>query len=258
MTQTAPQPLATGHPRYMALAQALIDDITAGRYAVGALLPTEHELSAYFGVSRHTVREAIRRLAELGLVTRQPGVGTRVRALRSASRYVHTSTGMDDLFRYVRDVRLVLTHQVEIIADEELAELLECRPGQAWLKVSGERRVAGEEQPIALTQVYIEWPYRDVLKGVEAPDVPLYALIEQRYGIVATEVRQQISAVAVDEDSARALGVEPGTAGLRVIRKYLNAAGDLFEVAVNLHPGERFSHSMTMRLESGAAPDLGA
>jgi len=258
MTQPSPQPLGAGHTRYMALAQALIDDITSGRYAVGALLPTEHELSAHFGLSRHTVREAIRRLSELGLVTRQPGVGTRVRALRSASRYVHSSTGMGELFQYVRDVRLVLAQQVEIIADEELADLLECRPGQAWLKVVGERRVAGEEQSIALTQVYIDWAYRDVLKGISAPDLPLYAMIEQHYGIVATEVRQQISAVAIDEESARDLGVEPGTAGLKVVRKYLNAAGELFEVAVNLHPGDRFSHSMTMRLESSAAPGQGA
>lgn len=257
MIQSSPQPFATGHTRYMALAQALIDDITSGRYPVGALLPTEHELSAHFGVSRHTVREAIRRLSEFGLVTRQPGVGTRVRALHSASRYVHSSTEMGDLFQYVQDVHLVLNQQIEIIADEELAELLECRPGQAWLKVVGERRVAGEEQPIALTQVYIDWAFRDVLKGVSAPELPLYAMIEQRYGIVATEVRQQISAVAIDEESAKELEVQPGTAGLRVIRKYLNAGGDMFEVAVNLHPGDRFSHSMTLRLESGA-PGRGA
>jgi DNA-binding GntR family transcriptional regulator len=258
MTQTFPQPLGVGHTRYIALAQALIDDITSGRYAVGSLLPTEHELSAQFAVSRHTVREAIRRLADLGLVTRQPGVGTRVRALRSASRYVHSSTGSGDLFQYVRDVNLVLSQQIEVIADEDLTELLECQPGQAWLKVVGERRVAGEEQPIALTQVFIMWPYRDVLKGVSMPDLPLYAMIEQRYGVVATEVRQQISAVPIDEESATVLGVEPGTAGLRVIRKYLNAAGNIIEVAVNLHPGERFSHSMTLRLENASAPGRGA
>lgn len=258
MNQSSPQPLGAGHTRYIALAQSLIDDIAAGRYPLGALLPTEHELCAQFGVSRHTVREAIRRLADLGLVTRQPGVGTRVRALRSASRYVHSSTGSGDLFQYVRDVKLFLTQQIEVIADEDLAELLECQPGQAWLKVVGERRVTGEEQPIALTQVFIVWPYRDVLKGVSAPDLPLYALIEQRYGVVVTEVRQQISAVAIDEESARVLGVEPGTAGLRVIRKYLNAAGNIMEVAVNLHPGDRFSHSMTLRLESASAAGRGA
>lgn len=258
MTQSSPQPLGAGQPRYHALAQTLIDDITSGRYAVGSLLPTEHELCAQFGVSRHTVREAIRRLADLGLVTRQPGVGTRVRAMKSASRYVHSSKGSGDLFQYVRDVKLVVARQIEVIADEDLAELLECQPGQAWLKVVGERRVTGEDQPIALSEVFIMWPYRDVLKGVNAPDLPLYAMIEQRYGVVVTEVRQQISAVAIDEASARVLGVEPGTAGLRVIRKYLNAAGNIMEVAVNLHPGDRFSHSMTLRLESDQAPGRGA
>lgn len=247
--------LGPGHPRYQAVAQVLIDEISKGNYPVGSLMPTEFELCDRFGVSRHTVREAIRRLAELGLVTRQAGVGTRVRSQRTASRYIHTSEGSADLFQYVRDVNLVLKDQAEIIADDDLAELLECKPGQAWLRVSGERHVVGEDWPIAISQVYIAWPYRTVLKDVVTPELPIYSLIEQKFGCVASEVNQQVSAILLDAASADALGAEEGEAGLKVIRKYRTAAQELFEVAVNLHPGDRFSQSMTLKLESGAPRD---
>ena len=44
----------------------------------GALIPTEMSLANRFGVSRGTVRTALTRLAERGLLERKAGVGTRV------------------------------------------------------------------------------------------------------------------------------------------------------------------------------------
>src|SRR5580692_10137966 len=55
-----------------------IEDWLAGEIAVGALmpgdrLPTEHDLAAWFGVSRMTLRHALAELARRGLVTRAVG-----------------------------------------------------------------------------------------------------------------------------------------------------------------------------------------
>ncbi|MCA0438146.1 MAG: GntR family transcriptional regulator [Austwickia sp.] len=51
-------------------------DIAAGHYATGDRLPPEVTLSKRFGVSRPTVRAALRELEGLGLVQTQHGVGT--------------------------------------------------------------------------------------------------------------------------------------------------------------------------------------
>jgi DNA-binding GntR family transcriptional regulator len=56
--------------RYLRIAGNLRRAIADGRYPVGAQLPTEHELCRQLGVSRFTVREAIRVLAASGLVRR--------------------------------------------------------------------------------------------------------------------------------------------------------------------------------------------
>lgn len=64
-----------------ALAAVLRNRIALGGLPPGTRLPTERELAASLGVSRNTVREALRRLADDGLVTTTLGRsgGTRVR-----------------------------------------------------------------------------------------------------------------------------------------------------------------------------------
>src|SRR3984885_8477136 len=57
---------------------AQIEDWLAGEIAVGALvpgdrLPAEHDLAAWFGVSRMTLRHALAELAARGLVARTTG-----------------------------------------------------------------------------------------------------------------------------------------------------------------------------------------
>lgn len=248
MNQGLPPSLSGGQPRYLVLAQALMDDIKSGRYAVGELLPTEHELCQHFSVSRHTVREAIRKLCEIGLLSRQQGVGTRVKADQITSRYVQSSEGLSDLQQYVRDVRLDINQVQDIAVDAELAELLESKPGQEWLQVDGLRYMEGDIDPIALTTVYIARAYRGIADELDGK-LAIYSLIERKYGVQFVEVRQSLSAVTIGEAQARVLHVPVGSPGLQIVRKYTTANNDLLEVAINLHPGERFSYSTTQRLK---------
>ncbi|UWZ53465.1 FadR family transcriptional regulator [Dactylosporangium aurantiacum] len=54
------------------------DAILSGAYLPDASLPSERELAATFEVNRHAVREALRRLQQLGLVKVSQGGATRV------------------------------------------------------------------------------------------------------------------------------------------------------------------------------------
>ncbi len=66
--------------RVTQIACQLEEAILSGAMAPGELLPSERAISAQFGVSRSVVREALGRLASLGLVRSQHGSGTRVEA----------------------------------------------------------------------------------------------------------------------------------------------------------------------------------
>lgn len=56
----------------------LRDAVLSGAYAPGAALPSERDLAATFAVNRHAVREALRRLQQLGLVKVSQGGATKV------------------------------------------------------------------------------------------------------------------------------------------------------------------------------------
>jgi GntR family transcriptional repressor for pyruvate dehydrogenase complex len=61
------------------LTDSLIDAVVAGRFAVGAPLPPERELAEQLQVNRATLRQAVGRLEQIGLVARRQGSGTMVR-----------------------------------------------------------------------------------------------------------------------------------------------------------------------------------
>lgn len=63
-------------PPYVRVKQHLKDGLAQGRWAPGALMPSEAQLVAQFAVSRMTVNRALRELQAEGLVLRTQGVGT--------------------------------------------------------------------------------------------------------------------------------------------------------------------------------------
>ena len=59
------------------IAGSLIQDILSGRYRVSERLPSERDLATRFDANRGAVREAMKKLEQIGLAQVQPG-GARV------------------------------------------------------------------------------------------------------------------------------------------------------------------------------------
>lgn len=62
-------------PVWLSIAETLRDEIRDGLYPSGGKLPTEAQLSARFGVNRHTVRHALARMNEDGITVSRRGSG---------------------------------------------------------------------------------------------------------------------------------------------------------------------------------------
>ncbi len=236
-------------PRYAVVAQALTEDILSGRYPVGSNLPTENELCKQFDISRHTTREAIRRLQMKGLVSRRAGVGTTVRSNSISQRYIQTGDTVSDLHKYAQDIVLEVLETSDIEANAETAALLHCAQGQSWLRLHGLRMMEADPHPVSLTDIYVARAYRGVLDDIEGAGVAIFTLIEQRYGVAAFEIRQKITATSLNADEAAILHATAGDPALKITRHYLSDASEIYEVAINLYPADRFSYSNTLRIE---------
>jgi DNA-binding GntR family transcriptional regulator len=241
---------STEIPRYQEIVSILLKEIDGGAYRVGDRMPTEFDLCARFDVSRHTVREALRKLEDMGLISRRPGAGTVLAATTPDSRYVNSISSLDELMQYASATRLEVLRSEPIKADEGLAALLDCEPGTPWVRVDAQRWAADTRMPFCLTILYVRGEFADIVPKVGREQVAVYRMIEESHGVTVREVTQDIEGVVLDADTIAALGVPSGSAGLRITRLYLGADGQVFEGAINIHPADRFRYSMRLQRQS--------
>ena len=239
--------------RYAQVARNLAEGITSGRFQVGSLLPTELELCERFGASRHTVRAALRELQALGLVSRRKRVGTRVESAQASGGYNESLASLEDLVQLAATHVRAVQRIDDVVADRALARELGCRAGTRWLRISSLRQ---EEKnpapPIGWTDVYVDSAYADLRKIVrKSPSVLISSMIESRFGRRIAEVRQTIEAATVPEALAEPLRVEPGSPALKIVRHYLDEAGEVFEVSISVHPVGRFRFTMRLKRDRG-------
>ncbi|MGF7188712.1 GntR family transcriptional regulator [Robbsia andropogonis] len=236
--------MATQQPRYMQLAQTLINEIQSGRFPVGTTIPTEFALCDQYGASRSTVREAVKQLVQLGMVKRQAGVGTTVTAVDAAGRYKQVMQQLSDLQRYSADTVLQLKQKrMAEITDPILCEQLQATPGDRWLRLDGLRRSTQHPDPICHTEVYIHPAYRTLIGLEEALQTPIFSMIEGQFNEQIVEVEQEIRAVALPTGTARQLNAKSRDPALWVQRRYFNRRAEVVELAISIHPASRFSYS---------------
>ena len=261
-------------PLYLRVAGELKSAITAGRYPVGARLPTEAALCEQFGISRFTAREAVRVLSAAGLITRRQRIGTVVAALPQDARFQHDAATVRDLFKYALDTKLTFLNIGKRALPAMQAKEFGAKAGALWIYATGIRAQAhagaGEgagatgavrstadrpkparntpgARPICITRLFLN----PVLKGIESRlrscKGAVYALIESEYKVSIQRVEQELHGVSLSAEDAASLGAQPGAPALRIVRRYFSERGELLEVADNIHPADRFSYRMELR-----------
>jgi DNA-binding GntR family transcriptional regulator len=232
--------------RYVQLSDTLKKEIAGGQYPVGSRLPTEHQLCKKYNISRHTVREALRRLKELGLVSRRQGSGTVVESVEPTATYVQSIQSLEDIVQHAQEAKLSVITTETVEADQWLSQQLGCQWGDRWLRVEGVRRVAGQQEPISWTEIYIHDDFSGVKQYIKNAPRAISALIQEHYDEPITEVKQKISAVTAPVHIAKMLKVLPGAPALSIIRQYRNNAGEVILLSLSMHPGERYMYSMSI------------
>lgn len=230
------------------IAKDLAEQIASGKVPVGSLLPTEFELCERYGASRYTVRMALGQLQEQGLISRRKNVGTRVEASRPTGGFMQSLASVEDLAQFGATHVRVVRDVAEVVLDLQQAQFLGCAGGSRWLRISSLRMDGSKKsRPIGWTDVYIDPAYAEVGPMVRnAPQTLISELIESRYGRRIARIRQDIRASTVPSTLAEALKVDAGSPALMVVRRYFDAADEVFEITVTVHPAERFTFSMEL------------
>jgi GntR family transcriptional regulator len=235
-----PAPAVRPEPRYLQILEVLRSRLEEGRYPVESSLPTESELCEEFAASRYTVREALRRLVEQGMVHRRQGAGSVVTAARPQARYVQSLSSLADLFQFALDTHYEVLWTGPVALDAALAEGVGGVAGERWTLIKGIRRTAPGGSVVCYTHSFVPRRLQRFVRGLPGVLGPFYAHLAERSGEEIVEADQEIRGEAMDVEVARHLEREPGTIALCVLRRYISRQGTLI-ASYNWHVAETFT-----------------
>jgi GntR family transcriptional regulator len=231
-------------PLWAQLHADLVERIAKGQFSDG--FPGEHALAASYGLSRHTVREALRQLRDEGVLLAERGRPTR---LADAPSFKQPVGALYSLYVAVEAAGVTqhsIVRSLELRTDPEVAASLEIESDMPLVYLE-RLRMAGAV-PLALDQA---WLPADLARPLLSADFSHTALY-RRCGIRLTGGYEDITAVVPDQADAELLDLDERSAALSIrrlgcmksrpveLRRTL-IRGDRFNVSARFSPSEGYT-----------------
>lgn len=225
----------------------LMRRIRMGEWPVGSLLPSEKVLSEQAGVSRHTLRHALRDLQEKGFVELRQGAASKVISCTQPRVYSQDFNTLRDVLRYPSNTVRDNKAQAYVECDQALLPILKAPIGSSWYHIGAVRRDEQSRLALAWTDIYILGKFARVAKLKNHQHDMVFEQIERHFGVSIDRAEVEIQASSFSRDQARQLEVAQGTPCLVIVRRYFDSGGAPFEVTVTRHIENRFAFTMELR-----------
>jgi GntR family transcriptional regulator len=229
-------------PASRRIADELRRSIESDELAPGAQLPSERQLAATYGTARNTAREAIRLLADSGLVIVEQGRGAFVR--RSAplirlgnDRYSpkYRESGMSPFL--LECAKQGKTGRFEVLSigriepSHDVATRLEVPAGSESI-LRRENVFYADADPVHRVTTYIPWQIADGT-GLLDPEVGhpygIHGILEER-GHTMTRLREEVSARMPTADEVELLRLSTGVPVLDVLHTSIDQDSHPYEL----------------------------
>ncbi|WP_042694494.1 GntR family transcriptional regulator [Azospirillum sp. B506] len=230
-------------PLYLQLARHLRSLIVEGRLTDQDALPGERELAETFGVSRVTVRKALRELIAEGLLHQRQGAGTFINHSPHVEQRLSVLTSFTEDIggRGLKPESRWLSRSVATATPEE-AMALGLRPGAEVVRLHRLRLADGTPLAIELSTLPTGFlPDPDLVQG------SLYETLRGR-GHPPFRALQRLSAIRLPVDQATLLGVPDGAPALYIERRTFLESGTPLEFVRSHYRGDAYDFVVELSL----------
>ncbi len=229
-------------PLYFQIAKLLREEISSGKYPPGERLPSENQLSGTYGVSRVTIRQALKLLEENYSIYRVHGVGTFVSPfiMKGMSGFIGF-TEKTGLLGFEVSSKVLEFKKVERLPGEmqrQLQLLDDASPKSKLMQIKRTRFIDGA--PAVVEDVYVPL---DMFPGIEKYDFgsrSLYKTMNNVWGIVPVYSMQVMVAKAASEEEAKQLKISVGKPLLSVFRLTLTEGFTVIEYCESVYDTEKY------------------
>lgn len=232
-----PEPL--WHQAEMALREL----IERGEWASGSQIPNEDRLCELLGISRITVRHALRNLEEGGLLRREHGRGTFVRSATVVAGVRGLTSFTDEMktLALTPGTRLLEAHRIE--ADGEIADALELSAGDPVVQLR--RLRLGNGMPIGIQTTHLPEARVPGLFEDAQTVQSLYGWLRENCGISPVKAKEIYRVGSVAARDAEMIQLAAGTPAFEVERIAYDARGP-FEYALSTMRADRYEIRSTL------------
>lgn len=177
--------------------------INLKEYRNGKLLPSEIELSKQLQISRSTLRQAINKLVNEGLLVRKKGYGTKVAIKGISGRAKNWFSFSQEMAALGVEVQNFELHISWVIPDNEVLSFFDLKPNTRILKLE---RLRGK---VGFPFVHFISYFNPAigLSGDNDFSQPLYELLEKKYNVKAAISYEEISAVKAPDKICKKLSI---------------------------------------------------
>lgn len=238
-------------PYYYQMVRLLEDDIQAGKWSTGDVVPSEHELCEVYGVSRTVVRQALGSLVASGLLYRVKGKGTFVAPRKLEEKFVQRSDGFyrEMSSRGLTVASQVLDHRV-VAPAPHIRQAMELPEGASVIKIDRLRSV--EDQLLMFVQTYVPYELCPELAEADVSKGSLYGPLRDRFGLSIDSGKRWLEAVAAHPPLTSMIDVPRGAPLLKIESVSYLADGRALECYEAWHRADRSRFEIEMEVESVA------
>lgn len=238
-----PPPEARRAPLHRQVREAIRRQVRAGELVdKSGRLMSEAELVKHFGVSRVTIRDAIRPLVDEGMLAREQGRGTFLRSNRSEN-WVGRLMGFSETIKdagYEPGARVLhqgMTnkHDAGVRARMQERAVWELR-----------RLRLADDTPIAIEHAFYPPDIGLELEKRDLTAILMYRVFESELGLQIKEASQTISATLADDDEATLLGAAVGDPLLAIERLTISSDDRPLELLRAVYLPDYFSLSINL------------
>ena len=228
-------------PLYHQIARRLQEAIESGQLPPGSRIENELQLSDTLGISRPTIRRAIREVVDQGLLVRRRGVGTQV-VRGGLKRDLELTSLYDALAASGRSpTTKVLLHEV-VVPPAEILDALTLPAGTTTLHAV--RLRFGDGVPFALLENYLPAEFFGITVD-QLERHGLYQLMRSR-GTTLRVAHQTIGARGATRQEAKLFGQRAGSPVLTMTRTFFNQSGHPVECGINSYRPDLYTFQMTI------------
>lgn len=235
-------------PLHAQIFEALRLQIQNTELKAGGNFPSERELAEFYGVSRMTVRQALQRLRQQGLIYHERGVGTFVSS-RKIDVHTRNLGGFSDemLALGIKPSSRVLKLKCEV-ANKQITRDLDLEEGEKAFRLERLRLADGE--PMAFEVTCLPEKLCPELDKWNLTENSLYRILVENYNLQMNHAAESLEAAAATQFVAKQLGIKTGAPVLVVHRVVFSASNQPIESAHTTYRADRYRATFVLTKSS--------